>query len=171
MSEQPVGNVPVVTLFESYGAGAEAIGRRVAERIGFPPFHEQAFSSEQLEENPKERNSEDQLTKVYAAMAGRGFSGLNVSEPGGGIRELQRDQYDVVMQNTQTVLEWAQAGGVIVGRNGALILHDTPGACMSASMPPRSSFASSRPRSTRGSARNRPPSDKSVRMRSARRCR
>ncbi len=128
MSEQPVGNVPVVTLFESYGAGAEAIGRRVAERIGFPPFHEQAFSSEQLEENPKERNSEDQLTKVYAAMAGRGFSGLNVSEPGGGIRELQRDQYDVVMQNTQTVLEWAQAGGVIVGRNGALILHDTPGA-------------------------------------------
>lgn len=127
MSEQPVEVVPVVTLFESFGAGAEAIGRRVAEQIGFP-FHEQAFSSEQLEENPRDRNQEDTLTKVYAAMAGRGFAGLSHHDPGGGVRELQRDQYDVVMQNTRTVMEWGAQGGVIVGRNGALILHDLPGA-------------------------------------------
>ena len=40
-------SAPVVTLFESYGSGAAAIGRAVAAALGVP-FHEQAFSSQQL---------------------------------------------------------------------------------------------------------------------------
>jgi hypothetical protein len=38
----------VVTIFETYGAGADTIGRRVAASLG-ATFHEQAFSSEELE--------------------------------------------------------------------------------------------------------------------------
>ena len=39
---------PVVTLFESYGSGADEIGPRVADALGVT-YHHQAFSSEQLE--------------------------------------------------------------------------------------------------------------------------
>ena len=40
----------------------------------------------------------------------------------------QRDNYNLVIENTRAVQEAARAGGVITGRNGALILADWPGA-------------------------------------------
>ncbi|WP_152186479.1 AAA family ATPase [Segeticoccus rhizosphaerae] len=48
------------------------------------------------------------------------------SYEGGDVVTLQRDQHDLVTQNTDMVLR--EAGGVIMGRNGALILADHPGA-------------------------------------------
>jgi hypothetical protein len=55
---------PVVTIFESYGSGAEEIGPRVAEALGVA-FHAQAFSSDQLEE-PAEQQDEGLLSRVFA---------------------------------------------------------------------------------------------------------
>jgi cytidylate kinase len=40
----------------------------------------------------------------------------------------QRDDHELVLENTRWVMEVAGAGGVIVGRNGALILAKRPGA-------------------------------------------
>ena len=40
--------------------------------------------------------------------------------------DAQRDNYDLVMENTREVIESARQGGVIMGRNGALILADWP---------------------------------------------
>lgn len=112
---------PVVTLFESYGCGAEYIGRRVAAALGVP-FHEQAFSSEQLEAGAQKRVKEGLLTRLLDAMGSSSFGGLDV----GDVASAQQDQHDLVVENTAQVKQWAHEGGVIVGRNGALILADRP---------------------------------------------
>jgi cytidylate kinase len=112
---------PVVTLFESYGSGADDVGPRVALALGVP-YHEQAFSSRKLEESAELREREGLLARVLGAMANKSFGGLDVGDVSGA----QRDSYDLVMQNTATVRGWARQGGVIVGRNGAFILSDWP---------------------------------------------
>lgn len=113
---------PVVTLFESYGSGASYIGPRVAHALGIP-FHAQAFSSEAIERAETERESEGLLSQVFTAMGGS-YAGLE----GHSVAFAQQDNYDLVMENTRVVIGEAQQGGVITGRNGALILADWPGA-------------------------------------------
>jgi cytidylate kinase len=114
---------PVVTLFETYGSGAGVIGRRVADALGVP-FHEQAFSSEQLERNAERREKEGLLARVLSAMGSSSFGGVDVAD----VSTAQRDSYDLVMHNTAIVQQWAHVGGVILGRNGAFILADLPNA-------------------------------------------
>jgi cytidylate kinase len=113
---------PVVTLFESYGSGVEEIGPRVADALGVP-YHHQAFSSEQLEAPADQRDDEGMLTRVFSAMGGS-YAALD----GHAVAMAQRDNHDLVMENTRWVLEAARSGAVIVGRNGALILAKRPGA-------------------------------------------
>jgi len=112
---------PVVTLFESYGSGASYIGPRVAQTLGVP-FHAQAFSSEEIENAEGERESEGVLARVFAAMGGS-YAGLE----GPAVAMAQRDDYDLVMANTRQVQQEARQGGVIMGRNAALILANRPG--------------------------------------------
>jgi cytidylate kinase len=114
---------PVVTLFESYGSGADYVAPRVADALGVP-FHEQAFSSRQLEESAALREKEGLLARVFSAMGQSSFGGVDV----GDVSSAQRDNYDLVMENTGTVRRWARRGGVIVGRNWAFILSDWPAA-------------------------------------------
>ena len=117
-------SAPVVTLFESYGSGAAAIGRAVAAALGVP-FHEQAFSSQQLEESARQREKEGLLTRMFDAMGSmpRSAEWTSATSPApsgtattSSCRTPPRSQ------------QWARAGGVIVGRNGAFILADRPGA-------------------------------------------
>jgi cytidylate kinase len=113
---------PVVTLFESYGAGAGHIGPRVAQALGLP-FHEQAFSSTEIEDAMVKHESQGVLSQLFGAMGGS-YAGLE----GHSVAMAQQDNHALVLDNTRTVLEAAQAGGVITGRNGALILAEWPGA-------------------------------------------
>jgi cytidylate kinase len=113
---------PVVTLFESYGSGAGYIGPRVAHALGVP-FHAQAFSSEELENAEANRESEGILARVFAAM-GSSYAGLE----GPAVAMAQRDDYELVMANTRRVQQEARQGGVIMGRNAALILANRPAA-------------------------------------------
>jgi cytidylate kinase len=113
---------PVVTLFESYGSGAGYVGPRVAQALGVP-FHAQAFSSEEIEAAMTARESEGVLSQVFSAMGGS-YAGLE----GPAVAMAQQDDYELVMENTRLVTADAREGGVIVGRNGALILADWPGA-------------------------------------------
>jgi cytidylate kinase len=115
----------VVTLFESYGSGASYVSEKVAQALAIP-LHAQAFSSEELENAMERRESEGVLTRVFGAMGGpyATYAGLE----GPGVAMAQRDNYELVMQNTRFVKEAAREGGVIVGRNGAFILADWPGA-------------------------------------------
>jgi cytidylate kinase len=126
-TSEPTGRAtaPVVTLFESYGSGASYIGPRVAQALGIP-FHPQAFSSEELEGAMAERESEGTLARVFGAMGGSYTSYAGLEGP--GVAMAQRDNYNLVIENTRAVQEAARTGGVITGRNGALILADWPGA-------------------------------------------
>lgn len=48
-------NPPVVTLFESFGAGADEIGPRVAEALGVPWLQQQVTTGELERADPKGR--------------------------------------------------------------------------------------------------------------------
>jgi cytidylate kinase len=113
---------PVVTLFESYGAGASSIGPRVAQALGVP-FHGQAFSSEEIEGAEARRENEGLLSRVFSVMGGQ-YAALE----GGSVAAAQQDKHELVLENTRKVVEQARQGGVIMGRNGALILANWPGA-------------------------------------------
>lgn len=112
---------PVVTLFETYGSGAAIVGAAVARALGVP-FHEQAFSSDQLEDSARQRDHEGLLARLFDAMGSTSFGGVDV----GDVSTAQRDRYDIVVQNTAQVQAWADEGGVLVGRNGAYILAGRP---------------------------------------------
>lgn len=113
---------PVVTLFESYGSGASTIGPRVARALGVP-FHEQAFSSLQMEDASERREDDGVLSRFFGSV-GRSYAGLE----GRSVAMAQRDDHELVLENTRVVQEQASQGGVITGRNGALILASWPGA-------------------------------------------
>jgi cytidylate kinase len=112
----------VVTLFESYGSGAGYIGPRVAQALGVP-FHEQAFSSQQIENAAERRDDEGVLSRFFGTVGGS-YAGLE----GPSVAMAQRDDYELVLENTRIIQEQANQGGVITGRNGALILANWPGA-------------------------------------------
>lgn len=123
---------PVVTIWEEYGAGADAIGRAVAQRLGLP-FHQQAFSSEEIETeggSPKDRSAEAQatelddriaLSQVFAAMGGAygGFDGLDIVT-------TQQEKRKLISDNNDIVRGFARQGGVIIGRNATVILASRP---------------------------------------------
>lgn len=112
---------PVVTIFEYYGSGADYVGHKVAEALGLP-FHQQAFSSEAIEVGKAAVDEEGAvLAQVFAVMGGAygGFDGRDVAT-------TQRQKYDLVMDNNRKVWSYADEGGVVVGRNGAVILAERP---------------------------------------------
>ena len=116
----------VVTLFESYGSGASYVSARVADALG-APLHVQAFSSEEIEAAMSVHESRSLLTRVFNAMGGSVASYTGGEGPNILIAE-RGDTYELVAENTRYVQEAAREGGVIVGRNGAFILADWPGA-------------------------------------------
>ncbi len=112
---------PVVTIFEYYGAGADYVGHKVAEALGLP-FHQQAFSSEEIEAGQASVTEQGAvLAQVFSVLGGAygGFDGRDVAT-------TQRQKYDLVMDNNRQVWQYADEGGVILGRNGAVILADRP---------------------------------------------
>lgn len=112
---------PVVTIFEAYGAGADHVGRKVAEALDLP-YHEQAFSSAAIEAGEDSATEQSAaLAQVFAVMGGAygGFDGRDVAT-------TQRQKYELLMDNNRRVWEFADEGGVIVGRNGAAILASRP---------------------------------------------
>lgn len=112
---------PVVTIFEEYGAGAAAIGKRVAEALGLP-FHAQAFSSGQIAGQPGAGNDEAVLARVLGTLGGAYAPGIDSRD----IIQTQADKRDLVTQNNNVVRSYADEGGIIIGRNATVILADRP---------------------------------------------
>ena len=63
------------------------------------------------------------LSRFFGTVGGS-YAGLE----GPAVAMAQRDDYELVLENTRIVQEEAEHGGVIVGRNGAFILANRPGA-------------------------------------------
>ena len=116
----------VVTLFESYGSGGSYVSAKVADALGVP-LHAQAFSSEEIEAAMSAHESQGLLTRVFTAMGGGYASIANIEGPNVPWPQ-EGGNYELLAANTRYVEEAAREGGVIVGRNGAFILADWPGA-------------------------------------------
>jgi len=114
----------IITMWELYGCGMEQIGARVAEELGLP-LHGQAFSSEQIEESMAEREREGSFGRFLRSLAPATIP--NSSAAGAAITEAQTVA-DTARQVTADVNGFAAQGGVILGRNGAYLLHRRPGA-------------------------------------------
>ncbi|HVK44336.1 MAG TPA: cytidylate kinase-like family protein [Micropruina sp.] len=114
---------PVVTLFESYGSGAEQVGARVAELLGVK-FLSQQYSSEMLEQaSAQQQDSEDGfLMRFFKRFGQPTVEHLdNILIPGD-----QQDDQQVVLGINRTLLDFTAAGGVVLGRNGTVVLAGNP---------------------------------------------
>ncbi|MGM0385918.1 MAG: AAA family ATPase [Actinomycetota bacterium] len=115
------GYPPVVTLFELYGAGATTIGEKIARKLGLP-FHGQAFSSDEIAGTAAQDAENRAVLANVLSLLGGAYSTLEDREVVG----TQEDKYTLIADNTRTVKQYANEGGVIMGRNGAAILADRP---------------------------------------------
>lgn len=79
------GPLPVVTLWEHFGSGADAIGREVAQRLSLP-YHQQAFSSEEIESDGRDR--------------GRSAERAGISHDRAAKRQKREDQVRVDMSKS-----------------------------------------------------------------------
>lgn len=108
---------PVVTIFGSYGAGAEQVGRAVAERLRLP-YHRQAFSSEAIEGGEVGHHEAEFLRKMIHVLAATFGTTAEPDEETGALVE------ELLTENRRQVQTCAQLGGVVIGRNAALLLAD-----------------------------------------------
>ena len=119
-------NPPVVTLFEKYGAGARHIGPRVAQALGVA-WIDQAFSSADIEsaKYPGAPREASESGSFLARFLGSYASSATVLDDR-SIPLAQAQDAEMVEENTRFVQEAGANGVVLLGRNGALILGDTP---------------------------------------------
>ena len=114
---------PVVTLFESYGSGADQIAHKVAEALGVE-YLGQRFSSEQLEDaaTVQEADGDSAFLRFFKRFGQENTDHLdNILIPAD-----QRNEYNLVVENNRTIIEATASGGVVLGRNATVILADNP---------------------------------------------
>lgn len=116
---------PVVTLFESYGSGADQVARKVAEALGVT-YLGQRYSSEKLEEADagKDVDEDGAFLRFFKRFGQETTDHLdNILIPSD-----QRNEYDLVVENNRDIFEATASGGVVLGRNATVILADNPAA-------------------------------------------
>nr|NLD41059.1 cytidylate kinase-like family protein [Actinomycetales bacterium] len=113
---------PVVTIFESFGAGASTIGPAVADALGVP-FLGQHFSTDELMTAVHTQRPADE--SVVDRLLGR--LGRAAAQADLGVFSGAREEYDVACSVAELKASVAQ-GGVVLGRNATVILATTPGA-------------------------------------------
>lgn len=107
----------VVSLFESYGAGASYVGPKVAEILGLP-YVGQGHSTAELEAADPKGSGRVNLTNFYAALAWTDTVTTDLIED--PMRARAKEQ-------AALVYDLMKDGGVILGRNGTVILSQVPG--------------------------------------------
>ncbi len=121
----------VVTISASYGAGGPDVGPAVAARLGLP-FHDRAIPARVagllgVSRDDAEANDERVLSGLWRLLASLG----TMPDPVGGVLPTHSHPAEhAYRQHTETVLhEIADGGGgVVLGRGGAMVLHDRPDA-------------------------------------------
>ena len=113
----------MVTLFEQYGAGAEAIGRKVAERLGVPYIGQRLSSTDIEAAETSGLELESGWDRFVRSLANRGVSDADLN-----LGSDQAADRHLAAQNTIEVLDAVGSGGVILGRNATVILAQHPGA-------------------------------------------
>jgi len=114
-------NAPVVTLFGTYGAGVHEVGRAVADALGLP-YHPQAFSSQTLAGSHEADPAERAVLARVVDVLGR----AHAPEGSHDLATTERLIHELVVENDRRVRAAAEEGGVIVGRNGPVVLAGRP---------------------------------------------
>lgn len=115
----PAGGKPVVTIFETYGSGAATVAPAVADALTVP-YIAQHFSSEELEAADTEPVREEGFFHRVFGTLGRGAATADAGVFSG--RLVEQDAADGVRRLRAAVTD----GGVVVGRNGTVVLADIP---------------------------------------------
>lgn len=121
MTESP--RKPIVTFFEEYGAGADYVGARVAERLRIP-FVTQRFSSDDIESVGRDDEPDESgFSRFIRSFTPTAEADATIAWTMDALADTER-----VAQNTASVLEATRDGGVILGRSATVILAQQPGA-------------------------------------------
>ena len=114
----------IITLWELYGCGMEQIAARVAEELNVP-LHGQAFSSEQIEQSAAQREKQGLFGRFLDSLPPMATPVSSAADA--AITKAQSVEA-TARQVTADVNGYAEQGGVILGRNGAYLLHERPNA-------------------------------------------
>jgi cytidylate kinase len=128
---QPAHVPAVVTIAALYGAGGSVVGRRVAERMGVQ-FLDRAIpmavarraglpEAAVADVDEKPRNGWQRLL----AIVGRASPATGASDQ---VERLDIDERRVRAEIEEFLAHASRAGGVVLGRGGAVVLADVPGA-------------------------------------------
>jgi cytidylate kinase len=123
--------VGVVTISASYGAGGPEVGPAVAERLGLV-FHDRAIPARVagrlgVSQDDAEANDERVVRGLWRLMASLGA----MPDPVGGVVPVigEPDERAYREQTERVLREIADgAGGVVLGRAGAMVLRGRPDA-------------------------------------------
>jgi hypothetical protein len=121
----------IVTVSAAYGAAGAEVSRAVAERLGLP-FHDRAIPAQVagrlgVPVSEAEANDETVLRGLWRLVASLG----TMPDPVGGVLPASSlpDARAYRQQTERVLAEIADgAGGVVLGRAGALVLRDRPDA-------------------------------------------
>jgi cytidylate kinase len=122
----------VVTLAALYGAGGSVIGPRVAERLGVAfldraipaSVAERAGVTEQAVDAVAEREQSriDRVTSTLARVANA------ATAPGESVERVDFEERRLRAEIEEFLARASRSGGVVLGRGGAVVLRDVPGA-------------------------------------------
>ncbi len=112
---------PVITIWESAGSGMDEVARRVGELLDLPVYG-QAISSAELAAAFEAPDDEDDFARLLHGFGSE--TGIDATLSEADLASLQ----SWTEQNTRAVLKQARDGGVLLGRNGAYVLREWPGA-------------------------------------------
>ncbi|WP_236684706.1 cytidylate kinase family protein [Corynebacterium uterequi] len=115
-------NPPIITLFGQRGSGATEIGPMVADMLGVN-YIDQAMSSKELSQVDKTALLSDSAFNRW--MRTLSYSGTSTADLAVALDSAHNRQ--VAQGNVDQVLADVENGGVILGRNGALILGSVVG--------------------------------------------
>ena len=123
---------PVVTLAALHGTGGSVVGQRVAERLGVE-FFDRAISSAIADRvglteqavaavDDRPRRGVDRLVSNLARVTDA------TTATGRPVERVVREEQRLRGEIDEFLVRASQAGGVVVGRGGAVVLASVPGA-------------------------------------------
>ena len=117
------GTLPVVTIFEREGAGATDIGPAVAKKLGVK-YVAQKFTSDEVAEADTDVLVSDTAFERWLRTVS--YTGTQDADMARALETAE--DHSIAERNRREVLEFAEDGAVIAGRNGALVLGRAVGA-------------------------------------------
>lgn len=116
-------NPPIITVFGQRGSGASDIAPMLAQALDVP-FIGQKFSSEELAQvDPSDLINDSTFDRWLRTVSYSGSQNTDLA----AATEMSANR-KVAAENTQFVLSAVDQGGVVMGRNGALVLGKVVGA-------------------------------------------